>query len=72
MDTQFQEILFESPGFRLMLPEEDYFRLLYFHYELLVTVVGAHEKYVASIRHGRRRNVRDYGVVCLRCVWLSW
>ena len=72
MDTQFQEILFESPGFRLMLPEEDYFRLLYFHYELLVTVIGAHEKNAASIGQGRGRYVRDYCIICLRCVRFSW
>ena len=72
MDTQFQEVLFECPGFRLSLPVEDYFRLLNLHYELLVTVVGAHEENAAPIRQGRWWNVRDYSVVCLGCIWLSW
>ena len=70
MDSQFQEILFESPSFLLMLPEEHRISFLYFHRELLVTVVRAHEKDVASIGQGARRDVRDYSIFCLRCVWL--
>ena len=72
VDTQFQKVLFESPCFRLSLPEKDYFRLLNFHYELLVTVVGAHKENVASIRQGRRRNIRDDSVSWRGCIRLSW
>ena len=72
MDSQFQDVRFDSPCFILSLLEEHHFRLVYFHCELLVTVVGAHEENVASIRQGIRRNVYYYSVVCLRCIRFSW